>query len=215
MDRLITILESKRKNCSRGIQKALRGIDTRILSRIMNNLDPRYHHVILENMTSRSQEILRNEMENEKAFVKSAYNDKYSDLSENTGMFCDLLEMYTNENFDNRQEYPAFSAEINLDDPAGTVTTFYEISTWARKNGLMALDGIEEKTENGFFKKALEMMLLGTDPSIFEEILENYREQHVRKAATILQMIKTGMMSIQEGEHPEITRERLKSIDEG
>jgi hypothetical protein len=215
MERLISLLESKRKNCSRGVQKALREIDIRILSRIMNKLDSKYHHIILENMTAKTQEILLIDMESEKEFLKSAYNDKCEGLSECVEMFCDVLELYTNENFDSRQEYPVYTAAINLDTPDRIITTFYNLSSWARSNGLMALDGVEQKTDNKFFQKAMEMMLAGTDPSLYDEILDNYLEQYVRKTRIMLNMIKTGMLSIQEGEHANITEEKLKSINEG
>ena len=215
MKKLIDLLESKRINCSRGMQKVLRQIDTRVLVRILNQLDPKYHQIFFDNMTKKAVDIIKADMDIETEFIKSAYNEKYEGLAKDIENLCGLIEAFTNENFDEKQEYPKFLKKVELGDPKETTKTLFELSVFARKNGLMALSGLEENTNNKLFKKALEWVLAGTDPFIVEELLENYKNQYVKNTEEICTMIKIGMRSIQDGDHPQITKEKMKSINDG
>jgi flagellar FliG-like protein len=215
MKRLIELLESKRPNSSRGMQKVLREIDSRPLARILNQIDPKYHRIFFDNMTDKAVSFIKADMGIEEEFLKSAYNDKGADLSKDVEMLCGLIETYTVENFDERQEYSNYPNEIKLGNPKETTETFFELSVFARKNGLLALNGIEEGTSNKLFKKAMEIVLAGTDPFIVDELLENYKNQFLRNAEEVYTMIKIGMRSIQDGDHPRITQEKMKSINDG
>jgi hypothetical protein len=214
MKELLGILESRRVNCSRGMQRAIRQIDTSVLARILNDLDEKYHQYFYRNMTEKSVEILKKEMSIQKELMKSAYNGEYDTLERDIATLCSILKTYTNENFDEVFEYPVFLKPIDLKSPQRTVKTFYELATFAKENGLMALDGLQEKSGDPLFKKALELLLLGIEPFRFQELLENYRDQYAERMERIYTMIIKGIRSIYDGDHPEMVQEKLKSIRE-
>lgn len=57
-------------------------------------------------------------------------------------------------------------------DPAGIIKQIIEYSTIARKDGLLALEGVIKKIDDPFFKKGLQLVVDGTEPKLAREILE-------------------------------------------
>ncbi len=214
MEELISILESKRTNCSRGIERALGQTDTTALARILNALDSKYHKYFFQNMTARAVVILEKEMEIQKGVLKSLYNKKYDEFEEEVENFCSVLKLYTNEKFDKRFEYPSYSGDLNFDTTKETVETLYQLGDFSRQNGLMALNGIIDKSSSKMFNKSLELLLMGIEPFRFEELLENYKTQYLDMVEKNYSMIIKGIRGLYDGDHPEMIREKLKSVCE-
>lgn len=57
-------------------------------------------------------------------------------------------------------------------DPAGIIKQIIEYSAIARKDGLLALEGVIKKIDDPFFKKGLQLVVDGTEPKLAREILE-------------------------------------------
>ncbi len=214
MKELIAILESRRANCSRGIQKALRQIDTRVLAGVLNRLDKKYHEIFFGNMTKMAGDIVRQEMNIQKEFTDDAYDSEHASPEEQIKTLCSVLMVYTNENFDKLYEYPAYSQSVKFGSVSETADTFYSLALFAHQNGLMSLDGIQEKCGNRLFAKSLDLLLMGIEQFRFEELLENYKNQYLKNVETIYTMIIKGIKSLYDGDHPEMVKEKLDSIAE-
>ena len=57
-------------------------------------------------------------------------------------------------------------------DPLGIIKQIIELSGVARKDGLLALEGMIKKIEDPFFRKGLQLVVDGTEPKLAREILE-------------------------------------------
>ncbi|MDR1736349.1 MAG: motility protein A [Oscillospiraceae bacterium] len=57
-------------------------------------------------------------------------------------------------------------------DSKATIDSIIELANIARKEGLLALEEVAEKIENPFMKKAVNLMVDGTDPVLLKDILE-------------------------------------------
>jgi hypothetical protein len=214
MKKLIDLLSGKRANHSRGMQRALREIDTSQLARVMLALDKKHQDVLVRNMTKKANEILKKSMEMERIH-KSQSGGKYPDLEEDAESICRVIEAYTAESYEEVQKYPAYEQELSFQTRKDTIETIHQISEFARTYGLMALDGLEKKTDNPLFQKALELMLLGIEPFLFEEILRNHEKRYLKLVEDIHTMIVEGFLSIQLGHHPTIVKDKLESIAGG
>jgi hypothetical protein len=212
MDRLVSLLTGKRANCSRGLQKALREIDTIILARVMNSLPRDCQVVLTRNMSRKARDWLMKEMQIQIQFRKTAYNDDYHELPNDVMKVCKAIETFTNENFDEVQKFPEYDGELAFETRKGTIDSLYGISEFARGNGLLALEGLGEKTNNRLFRKALELLLLGIEPFRFEELLDNYRKQFLKEADEVHAMIVAGIRGIYDGDHPDVIKEKLESL---
>ena len=96
------------------------------------------------------------------------------------------------------------------------IISFYNMSSIARKEGLLALEEIAEKVANLplMVRIGINLVVDGTDPDIVQEILSNLveseqlssKEQHKEAA-----VIKTGIEAIQKGENPRILISKMAS----
>jgi len=57
-------------------------------------------------------------------------------------------------------------------DSIATIDSIIELANIARKEGLLALEEVAEKVEDPFMKKAVNLMVDGTDPILLKDILE-------------------------------------------
>ncbi|WP_432666620.1 helix-turn-helix domain-containing protein [Wukongibacter baidiensis] len=88
-----------------------------------------------------------------------------------------------------------------------------ELSHNAHKKGLLALEDDTQDITSTFFKKALQLLLYGTEPVLLREILENYIVIGNFTGKELLEriLILEGILDIQLGEYPWIIREKLGS----
>lgn len=67
-------------------------------------------------------------------------------------------------------------------DQGEIVSKILELAQLARKNGLLALEEVSQKTENKFMKRALNMVIDGVEPEYVKEVLnleiESMEERH-------------------------------------
>ncbi len=66
-------------------------------------------------------------------------------------------------------------------DPASYIEDIVKFSTKARKEGIVALEGDAKEIKDEFFRKALMMVIDGTDPKELKHVLENqihYIDEH-------------------------------------
>jgi len=66
--------------------------------------------------------------------------------------------------------------------PLNVITKMVEFAEIARRDGILALEGATEDTENEFMVKGIQLAVDGTDPELIEQImsneLENIEERH-------------------------------------
>lgn len=75
-------------------------------------------------------------------------------------------------------------------DPKGIISQLTELSSVARKEGLLALEGMIKKVDDPFFKKGLQLVVDGTEPKLTREILEieiNVSEEYNINSAKVFE----------------------------
>lgn len=214
MNDLAQILKSKRMNDNRGIQKALREIDTHILALCTINIEKETLKPIFRNMSKRAVAVLEKEIE----IINDKNNIILKNIDEMTiknaqKVLYDLLLNWTGE-VEKPYSYPE-APELKLSNFSELIDTLTAISTHAKKYGLMSLDSIEKQPNESFLNIACDLLLEGYEPMLFEEIIENYLNKNIAEYKIKLTMIKEGFKSIQMGDNPLVTKEKLKSISIG
>jgi hypothetical protein len=214
MATLSDFFDSKRINHGRGIQKALRRIDTHILALSLVGVDEDRRRIIYRNMTERAERLLEEEigivsfnLEN-----NDAGTDEVS-VAEAAAMVAEELFRWTNEKLDQPVACPEELPEVKLDCFENILQTFVAINDHARKYGLFSINGIENKSGHPLFKKGMEFVLDGIDPLVLEEIMENYIASLSARYARELNMIRTGIRILQLGYPSFAIVENLKSLE--
>jgi hypothetical protein len=214
MDTFAEFFKSKRINDSRGIQKALRRIDTHILALSLVKSEKNHREIFYRNMTKRAVKILEKDIE--EAEFGLTVNDPYIDgqYFENARkIVLEELINWTNEKYDKPQVYPNDLPDVKLDSFGNILQTFTGINDQCRKYGMFSINGIEDKTDNLLFKKGIEFIIDGTDPLMLEEIMENYIKSLSNKYIRELNMIWNALKLIQNGSTSFELVEKLKSLE--
>jgi len=75
-------------------------------------------------------------------------------------------------------------------DPIGMINQLIELSNLARREGLLALEEVGEKTEDEFLKKGIMLIVDGTDPELVRNILEtelNFLEERHKEGQSVFE----------------------------
>ena len=189
------------------VQKALREIDTELLVCAMAGMDEGDRGIILRNMSKRAAGLVGKDLEERED------NISRHTVEEALQFFVRLLlkhKKYTkDETVDTETpESPA----IDVRDEAGIVTTFVGIVSYARRHGILSLEGLDEKTDHPILKKGLELIVDGWDPLVMQGILDRSKKAYLADVEKKLDMIIEGIDSLATGDHPIGTRERLTAF---
>ncbi len=94
------------------------------------------------------------------------------------------------------------------------VDELLELSNRTRQYGILALEQNINHTSDKLLKKGLELVVNGTDPAIIRDILLNYSFCGKQQGKELLRsiLITEGMLSIQQGIHPNLLKEILLSF---
>ncbi|MBN2354313.1 MAG: hypothetical protein JXD23_17215 [Spirochaetales bacterium] len=197
MNQLNELLESDRMNDRRAVQKALRRLDTSLLAIALSTSSPELREKIYKNVTIRARRAIEKEIELLKGTPDFGYT--YDDMTVEKAQrhVAETLKTWTREGLKTETVYPKDLPAVKLEAFSDIIDTFERIGDHVFRHGLMSLDGIEEKTDDLFFKKAIQLLLDGYDPLIFDELLENYRERILHNAAVRMNMIAAGVKSLQ------------------
>ena len=202
------------------IQHALRETDTRELSHLMLDLSEEDQQIILRNMSRRASKLLKEEMASlgdsvalyrkdeamESFLQRLAKHTKY--LSRN-----DLKESdHLRELADPGREGPIALPEISTSDEEEILASFLTIARFARKNGILALQGIEQAIDDPVLRRGVEYFIDGWDPMLVQTILEKYKQIYLRQMENRLDMILEGIDSLTSKDIPMVMEERLKTF---
>ena len=88
------------------------------------------------------------------------------------------------------------------------------LSIMARRNGLLSLIKVAEQKSHFLLKKGLQLLVDGVSPQIVRNVLENYIISGDYTGKTLLEncIILEGVIAIQQGLHPKVTKEFLLSF---
>jgi len=91
------------------------------------------------------------------------------------------------------------------------IDAIVEIAKVVRKQGLLALEKHIEEMPDYFTQAGMRLLVDGTDPEIVNALLEIHMVASYKTGVDLLGqlIIKEGFLSIQAGEHPQFTKEKL------
>jgi hypothetical protein len=212
MNTFSELLHSKRLNDRRGVQKALRQIDTHVLAVALSAASNDLREKIYTNMTVRSRSVIENEIE----LMRTSDNRRYVydnvTEAEAEAMVARTIAEYTTEGLDKETAYPQELPEVRLDSIRDIIDTFERLDAHSYLHGLMSLEGVEKKTEDEYFRKAAELLLDGLEPLLLEQLLENHKTRILNRLSLRFALISEGIRAIQAGDPPPVVREKLSSL---
>jgi len=200
MNELNELLASGRMNDRRGVQKALRRLDTSLLAIALSTVSSEKREKIYNNVTIRARRGIEKELELLKTTPRLGYKYEGMTVEKAQRHVAETIATWTRDDIKTETVYPKDLPAVKLETFPDIIDTFERIGDHVFRHGLMSVDGIEEKTDDLFFKKAIQLLLDGYDPLIFDELLENYRERLIHNAAVRMNMIAAGVKSLQMGE---------------
>jgi hypothetical protein len=212
MDDFNELAKSKRLNDRRGVQKALRQIDTNILAVALSAAPEHFRNRIYANMTVRSRAVIENEIELMLASDNRRYVYDNMTVEEAQAMVAHAITEYTMDGPERETVYPKELPEVRLGSVRDVIDTFEQLDAHSYRHGLMSLEGIEETVEDEYFKKAVQLLLDGWEPLLLEQLLENYKTRMLERLSIRMDMISQGIRSIQAGDPPPAVREKLSSL---
>lgn len=94
------------------------------------------------------------------------------------------------------------------------VSHLIELSMIARRNGLLSLIKVAEQNSHFLLNKGLQLLVDGVSPKIVRTVLENYINLGNYSGKDLLEhcIILEGVIAIQQGLHPKVTKEVLLSF---
>lgn len=94
------------------------------------------------------------------------------------------------------------------------ISDLINLSVIARRNGLLSLIQTAEESTSFLLKKGLQLVVDGVAPQIVRNVLENYILSGDFRGKALLErcIILEGVVAIQQGIHPKVTKELLLSF---
>ena len=212
MNEFTELAQSKRLNDRRGVQKALRQIDTHILVVALSAAPESVRDRICVNMTVRSRAVIESEM----ALIAASDNRRYvyddMTVEEAQAMVARTITEYTTDSLDRESVYPKKLPEVRLGSVRDIIDTFERLDDHSYHYGLMSLEGVEETVEDEYFTKAVQLLLDGWEPLLLEQLLENHKARILARLSMRMDLISQGVRAIQEGDPPPVVREKMSSL---
>jgi len=93
------------------------------------------------------------------------------------------------------------------------INQLIELSEKSRREGLLSLESGLDENKIPFLIKGLNMIIDGTDPEIVSSILLTiiYSSHITGKELLRMMIMREGILSIQKGDNPGLTKEKLRS----
>jgi hypothetical protein len=208
------------KSHDRIIQNSLREVDTRELSYLMLDLTEEDQQIILRNMSRRAAKLLKEEMASNSETAAQYRKDEAMEfflqrLTKHTKYLSrtdlkedDHLRELAGQDRDGRTDLP----RISTADEEDILETLLGIAKFARKNGILELQGIERGIDDPVLRRGIEYYIDGWDPMLVQTILEKYKQVHLRQIENKLNMILEGIDSLTSKDIPMVMEERLKTF---
>ncbi|MCK4514546.1 MAG: hypothetical protein KAU31_04770 [Spirochaetaceae bacterium] len=208
MTTLVDFKEPGAEN-DRVVQMALREIDTALLARAMVEWSEEEQEIIYRNMTERAVILLKEEM---------AHNGPATSERESSGavdFFVQKLLKYRKYAQSMRPGTgPLQRPVLDTSNPEAIVESFTAISRFAIINGFVALEGIEEDTQNPVARKGLELAIDGWEPMLVRTILERMKAHYLSRVEQELDMIIDGVDNLISGVTPIVVHQVLQAYIE-
>jgi hypothetical protein len=204
----------------RVIQMALRDIDMEDLSDAMPAWDEEEQEIIYRNMSKRAAGILKKEVkENEGQVspirIRAAQSFYLQKLQQHLRYYSrdnEEAKKLLAEIAERRSEGEAELPPVDLTSDEKLIESFIELSKFVKRNGVLSLSGIEDSIEHPFMKKALQYLIDGWDPILYQSIMERMSAEYVHKVKRQLDMITVGIESLAASDHPVGMEERLRAF---
>ena len=215
---MIKLIDFKDRPFDKVIQMALRDIDTENLADAMFAWNDEERGVILRNMSKRAAELLMNIVKENEGNVpdhsaKSASAFFMQKVQQYLRFYAQDDEAAQEYLFDSvKSRDSVVTPEVDLSNDEAVISTFVNISKFVRKNGLLALSGIEEIVDHPVLAKGLQLSIDGWDPMLKQTILERMCTEYLKKTRRRLDMIMVGLESLTAGDHPAGMVERLRAF---
>lgn len=186
------------------IQKSLRDIDAEVLVSALHGMDEGEREMIYRNMSERARTMIKVDLEatagTPTATVKAACE-----------FFLGLLEKHRASYVEPPPE-PEGPPGIDLSSNQTIIASLTELSRFALRKGLLALETAGDGVQDPLFRKGLVMLMEGWDPLLLRSIMDNYKASYLRGMETRLDLLITGIESIASKDSPFVTEQKLKAL---
>ena len=88
------------------------------------------------------------------------------------GSFSALITAYSFESLKEAVKTAKIAFVVGERNTTGIIGRFFELSTRARREGLLALDKEKDAIDDPFFERGIQMVVDGMDPEVIREIME-------------------------------------------
>lgn len=186
------------------IQKSLRDIDAEVMVSALHGMDEAEREMVYRNMSVRACKMIKVDLEASKdtppATVKAACE-----------FFLGLLEKHTISYVEPPPE-PEGPPAVDLGSTQAVIASLTELSRFALRKGLLALEGVDDNDADPLFRKGLVMLTECWDPLLIRSIMDNYKAAYMRSMETRLDLLITGIESIASKDSPFVTEQKLRAL---
>jgi hypothetical protein len=197
------IEDTERNN--RVVQRALREIDTEVLSAALVDLPEKLRGIIYRNMSKRACSVLTED-------VKGKTGIHPTRIQAAREILTQLLNKHKKyaaaEGSDPaKEEIPP----VRLDDPEQTIATFRALASYVHSHGFLPLESMERDIKHPLMRKGIEFLVDGLDPLWTRSVLEKYKATHLRGVETQLDMILDGLDCLASKDLPHVVEQKLRA----
>ena len=186
------------------IQKSLRDIDAEVMVSALHGMDEAEREMVYRNMSERARKMIKVDLEattgTPPATVKAACE-----------FFLGLLEKHTASYVEPPPE-PEGPPAIDFSSNQTVIASLTELSRFALRKGLLALEAVDDNEADPLFRKGLVMLAEGWDPLLIRSIMDNYKAAYLRSMETRLDLLITGIESIASKDSPFVTEQKLRAL---
>lgn len=202
------------------IQMALRDIDMEDLGDAMQGWNEDERNIVLRNMSKRAANLLMGEVQQNAGRVPQHRSNRAA------GFFLQKLQHHLRyvaredadakkmleQALEHEPEARPGLPKVDISDDEAFIATFIELTEYARKHGILALSGVEDTVDHPILKKALQYIIDGWDPELYQSIIERMCTEYIIRTRRQLDMITTAVESLAAGDHPAGMEERLRAF---
>jgi len=205
---------------NRAIEVLLRDIDSRDLTVFMLKIPPELYARIWKNMAQRPRELLADEMAERGAVTPENISIVQDRILSIANKLADELTAGNQEEGEKKMDGLNESLTKELEEKsagqrtaAELVPLFVELVKWARRDGLIAMDGFAEKNiSDELMELGLRMTIDGTDVSEINSILKAKKTTMVQAYERRLELIIAGIEGIGTGVNPSTMEEKCRAF---
>ena len=187
------------------IQRALRGVDTQMLGLAMAGLPEDTREMFYRNMAKHVGDACREAIEEMGKVSRSRIESAQVIVLRVLGQAA--------ENSDGEELPPDTGPEpeIRLDSQEEIIGTFRALSSFARRNGFLALERLEETNVDPFFRRGIELLSEGWEPLLQRSLLEKHKAAALQSFETRLDMIIDGIDALAGNDWPQFVEVKLRA----